>query len=109
MIDSTRKRLEAIIAILDGPIHYPDDIFKDPVQTLEDLRQISTICKNALHEDPVLDHVKLREAVDYTNIQDLLDFFRDLSTLEKRTGVKLPVKITVEVDLPLEFTEAAGK
>lgn len=105
MIISTRKRLEAIIAILDGPVVDPDSLFLNPERTLEDIRQIWTMCKNALLEDPV----GQSKAIDYTTFQDVVDFLRDLSILEKTTDTKLPVKITVEVDIPPEFTETAKK
>lgn len=53
MKDFTRKRLEAIIAMVEGPIEDSDAINLEPEQHINDLRQIWTMCKNALHEDPV--------------------------------------------------------
>ena len=59
MKDSTRKRLDAIIAMVEGPIEDPDTISMDPEQHINDLHQIRSICKNALHEDPVQEYASL--------------------------------------------------
>ena len=67
MKDSTRKRLEAIIAMVGGPIEDPDWMNMEPEQHLNDLRQIHTICKNALHEDPVARAMgKLTTHIDFS-------------------------------------------
>lgn len=41
------------------------------------------------------------------NIEALLDLLRDLSKIEKAQGVAMPIRVSVEIDLPdMEVVEA---